>query len=114
MSKDFEFHEFIAEVVRSGGRRFWRSKFHPSSDATITMASISSKIFTVAEHTPDVSEYRATRRFLVNPDCLKPFKLSAGEVVAILTPQNSDTPVSVQCSFYFYRSDILLTSRIPL
>ncbi|KAF9651602.1 AAA family ATPase [Thelephora ganbajun] len=58
------------------------------------MTSISSRIFTVAEHTPDGGEYRATRRFLVNPECLKPFKLSAGEVAAIVSPENSDTAAS--------------------
>lgn len=55
------------------------------------MATISSKIFTVAEHIPEDTEYRAARRFLVNPECLKPFKMSAGEVVAILNLQNSET-----------------------
>ena len=62
------------------------------------MASISTKIFTVAEHTPEDGEYRATRRFLINPDCLRPFKLSAGEVVAIVSTQNPDTAVSAQRS----------------
>jgi len=73
------------------------------------MASISSKIFTVAEHTPESGEHRSTRRFLVNPECLKPFKLSAGEVVAIVSLENSDPAVSVQCSIYFCYSDVLLT-----
>ena len=78
------------------------------------MASISSKIFTVAEHTPEDGECRATRRFLVNPECLKPFKLSAGEVVAIVSLENSDSVVSVQCFTYFYFSDVSLTRRTPL
>lgn len=78
------------------------------------MASISSGTFTVAEHTPEDSEYRATRRFLVNPECLKPFKLVAGEVVAILNPEHLDAAVSAKCSIYFYCSDLLLTSRTPL
>lgn len=73
------------------------------------MASISSKIFIVAEHTPEDGEYRAARRFLVNPECLKPFKLTAGEVVAIASAQNPGTAVSVQCSIYFYYSDGSLT-----
>ena len=59
------------------------------------MASISSKTFTAVEHSPEDSEYRATRRFLVNPECLKPFKLSAGEVVAIVSQENPDTAVGV-------------------
>ena len=58
-------------------------------------STISSKIFIVAEHIPEDSEHRATRRFLVNPECLKSFKLSAGEVVAILSPQHLDTAVGV-------------------
>ena len=58
------------------------------------MTSISSKTFTVVEHAPEDGEYRATRRFLVNPDCLKPFKLSAGEVVAIVGTQDPGTAVS--------------------
>jgi len=78
------------------------------------MASISSKIFTVAEHTPEVDEHRATRRFLVNPECLKPFKLSAGEVVAIVSLEDSDSVVSVQCSTYFDYSDVSLTRWTPL
>ena len=65
------------------------------------MATIPSKIFTVAEHIPEDIEYRAARRFLVNPECLKSFKLSAGEVVAILNPQNPEATVSAQCSAYF-------------
>ena len=65
------------------------------------MTSLSSKIFTVVEHAPEASEHRATRRFLVNPDCLKPFKLSAGEAVAILSPDSPDTAVSVQRSIYY-------------
>lgn len=78
------------------------------------MSTISSKIFTVAEHTPEDAEHRATRRFLVNPECLKPFKLSAGEVVAILDPENPETVVSAEHSIYFYYSDALLTRRTPL
>lgn len=78
------------------------------------MASISSKIFTVAEHTLEGNEHRATRRFLVNPECLKPFRLSAGEVVAIVSLENSNSVVSVQCSIYFYYSDISLTRWTPL
>ena len=78
------------------------------------MTSISSRIFTVAEHTAEGGEYRATRRFLVNPECLKPFKLYAGEVVAIACPENPDSAVSAQCSTYFCYSDVLLTRRTPL
>ena len=78
------------------------------------MTSISSKTFAVAEHTLEPGEYRAARRFLVNPECLKPFKLSAGEVVAIASLENADSVVSVQCSTYFYYSDVLLTRRTPL
>ena len=78
------------------------------------MASISSKIFTVAEHTPEGGEHRATRRYLVNPESLKPFKLSAGEVVAVVSLGSPDPVVSVQCSVYLYFSDDLLTRRMPL
>lgn len=78
------------------------------------MTSVSSKIFTVAEHTTEGDEHRATRRFLVNPECLKPFKLSAGEVVAIIGLENSDSVVSVQCSIYFCYSDGSLTRWTPL
>lgn len=78
------------------------------------MASVSSKIFTVAEHAPEDGEYRATRRFLMNPECFKPFKLSAGEVVAVASAENPDTAVSVQCSIYFCYSDVSLTRSTPL
>ena len=71
------------------------------------MASISSKIFVVAEHTPEDGEYRATRRFLVNPECLKPFKLSAGEVAAIASAEIPDTAVSVNVPSIF----VILTLR---
>ena len=92
-----------------------RRKSLPSSATTIAdflddmMASISSKIFTVAEHTPEDGEHRATRRFLMNPDCLKPFKLSAGEVVAVASAEYPDTAVGIQCSIYFCCSDVSLT-----
>ena len=79
--------------------RPWRPEFprppRRRSPTVGPMASISSKVFTVVEHIPNDTEYRASRRFLVNPDCLKPFKLSAGEVVAIVNPENADTPVSL-------------------
>ena len=78
------------------------------------MASISSKTFTVAEHAPGDGEHRATRRFLISPECFKPFKLCAGEVVAIATADNPDAAVSASCSVYFYCSDVQLTRCIPL
>ena len=87
-----------------------RLKSLPSSATTITdMASISSKIFVVAEYTPEDGKYRAARRFLVNPECLRPFKLSAGEVVAVASAENLDAAVCIQCSTYFCYSDVSLT-----
>jgi hypothetical protein len=70
------------------------------------MASISSKTFAVAEHAPGDGEHRATRRFLMSPECFKPFRLSAGEVVAITSADNPDAAVSVPFSICFYRSDV--------
>ena len=122
MSKVLGPQEFIAgfEVQRSGYVAYFdaQNPFRPprrrSPTETDSMASISSKIFTVAEHTPEESEHRATRRFLLNPECLKHFKLSAGELVAILTPENPNAAVGVKPSVYFCPSDVLLTRRTPL
>ena len=92
----YEVVDEVGCVTAFGARDSFRSSVHHDHRPTPsdTMAPISSKTFTVAEHTPEDGEYRATRRFLVNPDCLKPFKLSAGEVVAIVGTQDPDTAVS--------------------
>jgi len=102
--------------VRSAASQVLAPKI-PSATTIInsgTMTSMAPMTFTVAEHTPEDGEYRATRRFLINPECLKPFKLSAGEVVAILGPEDPDPPVSVKCSICFRYSDCSLTRRTPL
>lgn len=99
----------MSQVLAPGSLPCQRSPTHR------TMASISSKTFAVAEHIPEDDEHRATRRFLVNPECLRPFKLTAGEVVAIVSSENPDSAVGVSRSICFYHySDVSLTRRIFL